>query len=779
MIHDNILDSIGNTPLITINRLNPNKKVTVVGKLESRNPGGSVKERIALSMIEAAEKSGELRKESIVLEATSGNTGIGLAMVCAAKGYRCMLVMPESASIERRKIMQAYGAEILLTPAARATDGAIEKAYSMAREFPDRYFLTDQFNNEANWQAHYDRTGPEIWQQTGGKITHLVATLGTSGTVMGLCAWFKEQQPHVQIVAVEPHLGHKLQGLKNMKESYKPGIFDKTAPDLILNINDEHAFETARNLARHEGMLVGMSSGAAMHAALEIARDLEEGLVVAILPDGGERYLSTPLFTPEETLAEGKKQKLRFFNTMTKKKEVFKPRREKEITFYSCGPTAYEPANLSMCRRFVVADLIVRYLEMKGYNVSSYMNFTDLDDNTIAGAEEAGMDLTVFTENYIQSFLSDKDTLGVKRATGYPKASEHVQDMIDISHELVHKGYAYEKHGSIYFNIAKFPNYGKLSGIDLSKIQLGKTVDLDNYEKDNPRDFTLLKRSTLSELKKGIFFETEWGNVRPSWHIECSAMSTGYLGETLDIHTSSRDLMFPHHENEIAIAEALTGKQLAKYWLHSELLLVDGKKMSSDNNNVVTLKDLLAMGFTGREVRFLLLSVQYRKPINFSIKRLENVRTALRRLDEFTSKLLCLPPGRPHPEVTAYVSAMEEQFFTAMDDDLNVSVAMAAIYNFIKKTNPILQVNHLDRDQKDYILEKLNQLNQVLKIFKLQGCPLEPEIDALIQLREKARVEKDWQTADSARNELAERGIAVIDTANGPIWKRVVETEED
>jgi cysteinyl-tRNA synthetase len=432
-----------------------------------------------------------------------------------------------------------------------------------------------------------------------------------------------------------------------------------------------------------------------------------------------------------------------------------------------------------MCRRFVVSDLIVRYLEARGFTVSSYMNFTDLDDNTIAGAERAGMDLKPFTEKFIDSFLSDIDTLGIKRATGYPRASEHVQDMIDVSHELLKKGYAYEKHGSIYFDISKFSNYGKLSGIDLSKIQLGKTVDLDNYEKDNPRDFTLLKRSTLAELKKGIFFETQWGNVRPSWHIECSSMSTGYLGETLDIHTSSRDLMFPHHENEIAIAEAVTGKKLANYWMHSELLLVDGKKMSTENDNVVTLKDLLAMGYTGREVRFLLLSVQYRKPVNFSIRRLENVRTALRRLDEYTSKLLCLPPGRPHPKVTAYVSAMEEQFFTAMDDDLNVSLAMAAIYNFIKKTNPILQVNHLDRDQKDYILEKLDKLNQVLKIFKLQGCPLEPEIDALIQLREKARVEKDWQTADTARNELAERGIAVIDTANGPIWKRVVETEDE
>jgi len=779
MIYKDVLESIGNTPLITINRLNSNRKVTVVGKLESRNPGGSVKERISLSMIEAGERSGELKKDSIVLEATSGNTGIGLAMVCAAKGYRCMLVMPESASVERRKIMQAYGAEILLTPAARATDGAIEKAYSMVREFPDRYFLTDQFNNDANWQAHYYKTAPEIWEQTDGRITHLVATLGTSGTIMGLCAWFKEFQPQVRVIAVEPHLGHRLQGLKNMKESYKPGIFDKSAPHEIVNVDDGRAFDTARQLARREGLLVGMSSGAAMCVALDYARSLDEGLIVAILPDGGERYLSTALFASREVPAEEKKSRLRLFNTMSKKKEVFLPQREGEVTFYSCGPTAYAPANLSLCRRFVVADLIVRYLEARGYRVNSYMNFTDLDDNTINGAEEAGMELKTFTERYIDSFLSDIHTLGVRDATGYPKASEHVQDMIEISHQLVHKGYAYEKHGSIYFDISKFPRYGRLSGVDLSKIQLGKTVDLDDYEKDNPRDFTLLKRSTLAELKKGIFYETDWGSVRPSWHIECSAMSTGYLGETIDIHTSSRDLMFPHHENEIAISESLTGKPLARYWLHSELLLVDGKKMSSENHNVVTLKDLLARGFTGREIRFLLLSVQYRKPINFSIKRLENVRTALRRLDEFTSKLLCLPPGRPHPEVTAYVSAMEDQFFTAMDDDLNVSLAMAAIYTFIKKVNPILQVNHLDRDQKDYIVEKLNVINQVLKIFKLQGCPLEPEIDALIQLREKARVEKDWQTADSARDELAERGIAVIDTANGPIWKRVAETEDE
>ena len=775
MLHQNILSAIGNTPLIRINRLFKSDTVEMYGKLESSNPGGSVKERISLSMIEVGEESGELTAEKIVLEATSGNTGIGLAMVCAAKGYRCLLVMPESASIERRKIMQAYGAEILLTPAKRATDGAIEKAYALAREFPDRYFLADQFNNEANWRAHYDRTAPEVWQQTEGRVTHLVATLGTSGTVMGLCRWYNEFQPHVKIIAVEPHLGHKIQGLKNMKESYKPEIFDKNVPDEVLKVDDEPAFEMARNLARQEGILVGMSSGAAMSAAINYSITLDNGLVVVMLPDSGERYLSTPLFTPPQR--EEKKDQLFFYNTMSKKKELFVPQQEGKVTFYSCGPTAYEFADLQLCRRFVVSDLIGRTLEAKGLQVDSYMNFTDIDDRTIEGAEKAGQPLEQFTQKYIDSFMEDIDALGVKRAKGYPRASEYIPEMIEMSHELIHKGYAYEKHGSIYFDISKFKKYGRLSGIDLGKIQLGRTVDLDNYEKDNPRDFTLLKRSTLGELKKGIFFETDWGNVRPSWHVECSAMATENLGSTMDIHTSSRDLIFPHHENEIAVAEALTGKPLANYWLHSELVVVDSKKMSREAANRVTLKDLITKGYTAREVRFMLLSVHYRKPINFSYKRLESVRTALRRLDEFTCKLHCLPPGMPHPEVTAFVSTMETQFFKAMDDDLNVSKGMGGIYNFIKKVNPILQVNHLDQDQRNYILESLGKINNVLNIFRLKGCPLAPDVNALIKLREEARLKKDWLAADAARDELARKGITIIDTENGPIWKRTREGE--
>ncbi len=770
-MNNTIIDLIGNTPLVTIRRLWRHPDIPILAKLESCNPGGSVKDRIALSMVEAGEQSGELTSEKILLEATSGNTGIGLAMVCAAKGYRCQLVMPESASVERRQIMQAYGAEILLTPARRSTDGAIEKAYAMAREHPELYFLTDQFNNPANWQAHYRTTGPEIWTQSRGRVTDIIVTLGTSGTAMGLATWFGDHHPEVRVIAVEPYLGHKIQGLKNMKESYKPGIFDKSLLYRIVNVADEDAFRTARALAREEGIFVGMSSGAAMFAAMQRAEELEEGMVVVLFPDGGERYLSTPLFI-RQPKPEPRRQQLRFFNTMTRKKEVFRPVRKEKITFYACGPTVYESPNLAHCRRFVVADLMIRYLEAKGYTVESYMNFTDLDDNTIAGAAAANQPLKEFTDRFIREFRQALAVLGVKEAAGYPRASEHVGDMIEITHELIHKGYAYEKHGSIYFDISKFRQYGRLSGVDLGKIQLGKTVDLDDYEKDNPRDFTLLKRSTLDELKRGIFYETDWGNVRPGWHIECSAMSTRYLGETIDIHTASQDLMFPHHENEIAIAEALTGKPLARYWLHSGLTLRDGRKMSSDHDNVVLLSELLEKGYTGREIRFMLLGVHYRKPLQFSFKRLDSCRSALQRIDEFTRKLFCLPPGLPHAEVTTYVSALEEGFSRAMDDDLNISGAIGGLFEFIKKTNPILHSGSLDQEQKNEILEVLRKINRVLAILDLDQCPLAPEIDRLIREREEARKRKDWGAADRVRDELLRRGITVRDTASGPIWQQ-------
>ncbi|MFP3870592.1 MAG: PLP-dependent cysteine synthase family protein, partial [Syntrophobacteria bacterium] len=251
---DNVLQLIGNTPLVHINRLNPNPKVNIYAKLEAHNPGGSIKDRIALQMIEEAEKRGELTAGKSIIEATSGNTGIGLALVAAVKGYRITLAMPETASQERQKILKALGADLMLTPGALGTDGAIEKVYELVRQYPDRYFMPDQFNNEDNWRAHYCGTGPEIWQQTEGKVTHVVIGLGTTGTAVGIARRLKEFNAHIRIVAIEPYMGHKIQGLKNMKESYVPGIFDREVVDAIVHVEDAEAFETARRLAREEGL---------------------------------------------------------------------------------------------------------------------------------------------------------------------------------------------------------------------------------------------------------------------------------------------------------------------------------------------------------------------------------------------------------------------------------------------------------------------------------------------------------------------------------------------
>ena len=295
-MNHSLLDTIGNTPLVEIKKLNPNPQVKILAKLEYFNPGGSVKDRPALFMIEAGEKSGELTPQKTVIEATSGNTGIGLALVCSIKGYKLLLTMSDAVSVERQKILKARGAEILLTPGHLGTDGAIEEVYRLARENPDAYFMADQYNTEANWQAHYHGTAPEIWEQTGGKVTMVVATLGTSGTLMGIARRLKEYNPAIQIVGVEPYLGHKIQGLKNMKEAYQPEIFDKKRLDLIVNIDDEDAFEMTRRLAKEEGIFVGMSSGAAMFAAIEIAKEIDSGVIVVIFPDRGEKYLSTELF---------------------------------------------------------------------------------------------------------------------------------------------------------------------------------------------------------------------------------------------------------------------------------------------------------------------------------------------------------------------------------------------------------------------------------------------------------------------------------------------------
>jgi cysteinyl-tRNA synthetase len=763
----NILDHIGGTPLIPIRRMISNKNVQILAKLESFNPGGSVKDRPALAMVEDGEKKGELTEEKVILEATSGNTGIGLSLIAAVKGYRVRLVMSEAVSEERKKILRSMGADLVFTPAHLGTDGAIEFVYNLIREEPEKYWLADQFNNEANWKAHYDWTALEIWEQTGGNLDAVVSTMGTTGTLMGLSRRFRELNPEVEIIGVEPYLGHKIQGLKNMKESYCPGIFERSRVDRIINIEDDEAYHTARVLAKEEGIFAGMSSGAAMAIALKVAKEMKRGRIVVILPDGGERYLSTSLFVVKE------KSGMVLYNTLTRKKEEFVPIQEDHVKIYTCGPTLCQLIHVGQCRRLVFSDVMRRYLEFKGYAVTHIMNVTDLDDRTIEGADKAGQSLKDFTEGFYQEFLKDLDTLNIKRAAEYPRASEYVEDMIEVAQRLMDKGYAYEKLRSVYFDISRSEGYGKLSRIDLDKIRLGKTVDLEEYEKDNPRDFTLLKRASLNELKKGIFYKTKWGNVRPSWHLECPTMAMSLLGETYDIHMSGSDLIFPHHENTIAISEALTGKPPAHCWLHNELVMVEGKKPSRDSDHAAyTIKQILDRGYTGREIRFWLLSRHFRKPISFSWPNLDIAKNTVANLDRFVRKLQTCPTGGPHPEVDQLLYGLKHKFVEAMDDDLNMAPALAALFEFAREINRAMDRRGLSASDKEKVEEGLRELNSVLGILDLEPSKLADDVEELIKKREEARKKKDWAAADGIRQELKALGIEVIDTKEGPVWRK-------
>lgn len=753
-----LLQAVGNTPLVEIKRLNPNPNVKILAKVEYVNPGGSIKDRPALAMIEDGEASGELTRDKIVIEATSGNTGIGLAMVCAIKGYRLLLAMSEAVSEERRKILAARGAEIMLTPGHLGTDGAIEEVYRIVRENPDQYFMTDQYNNKANWMAHYTGTAEEIIRQTEGRISALVATIGTTGTLMGVARRFREHDPNIRIIGVEPYLGHKLQGLKNLKEAYRPEIFSKKWVDEIVNIEDEDAFDMTRRLGREEGLFVGMSSGAAMVVAARQAAKMKTGTLVVIFPDSGERYLSTPLF------AQKKKADLFLFNTVTRSKQPFEPIQPGRVSVYSCGPTADSRMNIEECRRFLFSDLLCRYLEFRGYSVRHIMNITDYDDKTIQGSEAAGENLSDFTRKYIDLFKEDLARLNIKPAEKYPRASEHFDDMVALVKKLVDKGIAYEKYHSLYFNIAGFPEYGRLSGIDLNKIKLGATVDLDEYEKNNPRDFTLMKRARLSELKRGIYIQTEWGNVRPSWHIQCAAMSMKYLGESYDIHTSSRDLVFPHHENELAIAKAVTGKPLARFWIHCGEVFLETRDNRLEKPPLPTLDALVRQGFTPREIRFWIISNHYRKSIVFSEKRLKiQTRRALKRIDACIHALMAITDGEAYPDIDQIVYDIRHVFVSAMDDDLNFPRALSEFFNIIKKINILIKGRQLSAANAAMLLDAFKGVDAVIRIFDFNPPELDPALRELMETREAARKAGDFETADQIRDQLRSLGVSVRD----------------
>ena len=763
--YDNILDLIGHTPIVEIRNLNPNKKVRIYAKLEGSNPGGSIKDRTALYMIERAEERGLLTPGKTILEATSGNTGIGLALVAAVKRYKLILIMPESASEERKKILKAMGAQLCLTPANLGTDGAIEVAYDMLRENPGKYFVPDQHNNEDNMLAHYYGTAEEIWHQTDKKVTMVVTALGTSGTAMGISKKLKEYNEDIRIIGVEPYLHHKIQGLKNMKESYRPGIFDRGRLDEKINILDDDAFEMARRLTREEGILAGMSSGAAMHVALEKAREMEEGLIVVIFPDSGERYLSTTLFADKEAAS------LCLYNMLTRNKEPFRPIDTTQILIHSCGPTVHDVPHIGTYRRAVVSDMISRYLEFKGYKVKHISNIIDLADRSISGADRAGMDIGKFTKRHTETFFSDLEKLDITHDSNtYPTASENVDSMIKLTESLVEKGYAYEKLRSVYFDISRLDDYGVLSNIDLTNVRHSRTVDQDNYEKDSPVDFTLLKRSTLAELKKGIYFKTRWGNVRPGWHLECAALSMKYLAGTFDIYISGSDIIFPHCENVMAIGKAATGKRPANYWLASELVMMEGKKMSRSANNFFTVSDLEEKGYSGREIRYFLLSSHYRKPLSFSFGALDTARNTIKRLNNFIQRLIRFTPGDGHTDTDQLIYDVRKGFDEAMGDDFNISGALACMFEFVRKTSIPLAGKQLNVKQKDMILDIMKGINSVLRVMNFEEETLSKDAARLMEERKKARAAGDWERSDSLRKELSAMGIIVYDTQEGMNW---------
>jgi cysteinyl-tRNA synthetase len=764
-MHYSILDAIGNTPLVEIRRLNPNPNVKILAKLEYVNPGGSIKDRPALAMIEDGEKTGALTPDKIVIEATSGNTGIGLAMICAVKGYRLMLAMSDAVSMERRKILEARGAEIFLTPGHLGTDGAIEEVYRLVREDPDRYFMTDQYNNPANWKAHYTGTAQEIISQTGGRISKFVATMGTTGTAMGCSRRLREHDKNIEIIGVEPYLGHKLQGLKNLKEAYRPEIFEKQWLDQKINIDDEEAFEMTRRLAREEGLFVGMSSGAAMVIAARLAMQMSDGNIVAIFPDSGERYLSTPLFLVK------KKAEIQLFNTLSRSKMPFDPIQKGRVSMYTCGPTANRLINIGECRRFIFSDLLYRYLTYRDLEVTHVMNITDMDDNTINGSEAAGKSLEQYTGYFIDRFMEDIKDLNIIPADLYPRASQHVDEMVRIATRLYEKGHAYEKLRSLYFSIGSFSEYGQLSGIDLDKIKLGATVDLDEYEKNNPRDFTLLKRARLSELKRGIYVKTQWGNVRPSWHIQCAAMAMKHLGQTYDIHTSTRELVFPHHENERAIAKALTGKPMARYWIHCEQVHAGQADASGKKNLLPSLEEIKAMGYCPRTIRFWLITAHYRKPLDYSPRHLDQAENAIRRIDACVSTLQQIDQAQGEPvsaeEIDQIAYDIRQGFIKAMDDDLNTPRAMAAVFRKIRQINALAAQKRLSQDDAAKFLATFKDIDKVLGFFDFSSKTFSSEIEALIKERFEARRRKDFARADEIRKKLQDAGVDIKDEKIG------------
>jgi cysteinyl-tRNA synthetase len=460
-----------------------------------------------------------------------------------------------------------------------------------------------------------------------------------------------------------------------------------------------------------------------------------------------------------------------FFNTLTRKKEVFKPLEAGKVKMYTCGPTVYDFAHIGNFRAFLFEDLLKRWLVSRGFKVTHVMNLTDVDDKTIKGSQKQQVPLKQFTDFYVKAFFEDIKALNIQLADVYPKATDHIPEMVGLIKTLMAKGYAYRgEDGSIYYAISKFPDYGKLSKIKTAELKAGARVSQDEYAKEEAQDFALWKAWTPED--GDVLWETELGKGRPGWHIECSAMSMKYLGETFDIHCGGVDNIFPHHENEIAQSEAATGKKFVNYWLHNEHLLVEGKKMAKRFGNFYTLRDLLAKGYDPIAIRYLLLSTHYRQQFNFTFEGLEAAKGAVDRLRNFVRRLHDTDGKDSKGKVAVLASKLEACFGGSMDDDLDIGIAVASLFDFVREINNLLDANMISKAEAAEVGRLIMQIDAVLGVIgevKTQEV-LPAEIDALVQKREEARKAKNWKEADTIRTQLKAMGIVLEDTAQGVRW---------
>jgi cysteinyl-tRNA synthetase len=464
---------------------------------------------------------------------------------------------------------------------------------------------------------------------------------------------------------------------------------------------------------------------------------------------------------------------LRFHNTLTGRLEEFHPMREGEVGFYYCGPTVWDFGHIGNFRSAVAADILRRYLKFKGYKVMHVMNITDVEDRIIAKSQEAKLSIDDYTAKYIEALWEDADALGLERPDVVPRATRHIPEMVDLIEKLLKNDKAYKSDGSIYFRISSFPDYGKLSKINFAGNLVGgsERINTDRYEKEDARDFALWKEP-VSEAEPA--WEASIGRGRPGWHIECSAMSMKYLGHTFDIHMGGVDLIFPHHENEIAQSEGATGQQFVRTWLHIEHLKVEGETMSKSKGNYYTFRDLAGKGFSPLGIRYFLLSVPYRKQLNFTFDALRGAEKTVESLRDFQARLT---EAKPEPglneELHEATRRALSEFEAGMDDDLNTSVALAAVHNLTREVNTALARRRLRLDNQMELLDLLKRFDSVLNIFgEHQREMVDSEVQALIDERQEARRRREFARGDEIRDQLAARGIILEDTKDGVRWKR-------